>query len=112
MSIIEMIGEDRRVDPALLGSLRRAGTATRDGALSDRDTGLIGLGIAVAVGDGSGILAHLRAAQHAGASRDELLEAFGVAIQLGGGLALTADDDIVYALAALALAGEFRQRTG
>jgi AhpD family alkylhydroperoxidase len=62
--------------------------AAADGALSGKMKELIALGIAVAVRCDGCIAYHVHDALEAGASRDEVVEAIGVAILMGGGPAL------------------------
>jgi AhpD family alkylhydroperoxidase len=61
----------------------------RDGALTTRQKELIALGIGVAVHCPPCIDAHVEKALKAGASEDEIMEAAGVAVVMGGGPAYT-----------------------
>ena len=56
-----------------------------DGALSHRQKELIALGIAIATRCEGCIVFHTRALVRLGASREEILETIGVAIEMGGG---------------------------
>lgn len=65
------------------GNLYRAAYA--DGALSGRVKELIAVGIAVHDGCDGCIASHVRSAVRKGATAEEMAEAIGVAIQMGGG---------------------------
>ncbi|GBD44944.1 hypothetical protein HRbin40_02440 [bacterium HR40] len=56
-----------------------------DGALTHRHKELIALGIAIATRCEGCIVFHTRALVRLGASREEILETIGVAIEMGGG---------------------------
>jgi AhpD family alkylhydroperoxidase len=56
-----------------------------DGALSHRHKELIALGIAIATRCEGCIVFHTRALVRLGATREEILETIGVAIEMGGG---------------------------
>jgi AhpD family alkylhydroperoxidase len=68
------------------GSLHRAGTNA--GALDAKTKELIALAIAVAAHCDGCIAFHTNDALNAGASRDEITDALGVAILMGGGPSL------------------------
>lgn len=59
--------------------------AIKDGALSTKNKELIALGIAIAVRCTGCIQCHVKAAIDAGATREEICEAVGVAILMSGG---------------------------
>lgn len=61
------------------------GASTKDGALGAKTKELIALGIAIASLCDDCIAFHVQGALKAGASRDEVLEAIGVAVFMGGG---------------------------
>jgi len=63
--------------------------ALKDGALSTRQKELIALGIAVAAACDYCIVIHVKKCFAAGATSEEMAEACGVAILMGGGPALT-----------------------
>ncbi|MBZ0300131.1 MAG: carboxymuconolactone decarboxylase family protein [Anaerolineae bacterium] len=63
--------------------LHHAGAS--DGALSSQCKELIALGIAIAVHCDGCIAFHVHDALQAGATRDEITEAIGVAVLMGGG---------------------------
>ena len=68
---------------AEFGRLHRAAVA--DNALSAKMRELIALGIAIASHCEGCIAYHVHDALRAGASRDEVLDAIGVAVMMGGG---------------------------
>jgi AhpD family alkylhydroperoxidase len=78
-------------------------SATDDGALSKRMKELIALAIAVHAHCEGCIVFHVNAALTQGASREEVSEALGVAIEMGGGPAA------VYAGTALAAFDELKE---
>lgn len=59
--------------------------ATRDGALDSKTKELMALAIAIVAPCEGCIVYHVRAAIQKGASREEVLETIGVAVELGGG---------------------------
>jgi AhpD family alkylhydroperoxidase len=67
--------------------LRMEEAAFADGALSRKAKELVAVGIAVAQGCASCIQWHVESAARAGASRQEVLEAVEVAMEMGGGQA-------------------------
>jgi AhpD family alkylhydroperoxidase len=92
--------------PATMGgfaSLHKASTA--NGALDTKTKELIALAIAVAVRCDSCISFHVRDALKAGAGRNEVLEALGVAVMMGGGPAA------MYACDALSALEQFQNET-
>jgi len=80
------IGDMRRGIPAVMGAFSAlAEAATTPGALDTRAKELIALAIAVAVRCDGCVAFHSKAAQAAGATREEVLETLGMAIYMGGG---------------------------
>jgi AhpD family alkylhydroperoxidase len=77
--------------------------ALADGALSKKFKELIALGIGIAACCGGCIAYHTHDALKAGATRQEVLEAIGVAILMGGGPAM------IYGCEALAALDQFEQ---
>ena len=73
------------------------------GALTVLDKELMALAIGVAVRCENCIYAHVQAAMHAGATREQTLEAAGVAVMMQGGPSYTYLPRVVEALNALAL---------
>lgn len=71
--------------------------ASADGAIDHKTKELIALAIAVSLRCEGCLLFHIRALTKLGCSRDELVDALGVAIEMGGGPAK------VYAAHALAI---------
>lgn len=63
-------------------------TSLADGALSVKEKELIVIGISVATHCEPCILVHVEKALAAGATKAEILEAYGVAIAMGGGPAM------------------------
>lgn len=87
-----------------LGGLHQA--AMKDGELDKRQKELIALGIGIAVRCENCIYAHVRAAIKAGATEEQVLEAAGVAVMMGGGPAYTYLPRVTEALEALKARGE------
>ena len=65
------------------------GDATAEGALSYKTKELIGIGISIAVKCEDCIDGHVKAALDAGATAEEISEAVGVAVMMGGGPSTT-----------------------
>jgi len=82
------------------GALHQA--AMKAGALSVREKELIALAIGLADRCENCIYAHTRAALNAGATREQILEAAGVAVLMQGGPAYTYLPRVTEALEALA----------
>jgi AhpD family alkylhydroperoxidase len=78
-----------------------AQAATAPKALDVKTKELIALAIAVAIRCDDCIAFHVKAARHAGASREEVLEALGMAIYMGAG------PSVMYATHALDAYGQF-----
>lgn len=96
---IEKIIRDRRLaNEALLASGSRTykafldmeAAAFREGCLEKRTKELIALGISIAVNCESCMEWHLGQARKAGATREQILEAVDVALEMGGGPATVA----------------------
>lgn len=73
---------------ATQGFTQLSNAVKADGALTLKDKELIAIGIAVATHCEPCILFHVEALMKAGGTREELAEALGMAIQMGGGPAL------------------------
>lgn len=72
--------------PEVMGAFNKVMTvATRDGALDAKTKELMALAIAVAIRCEGCIIYHSRAVARHGASREEVAEALGVAVEMGGG---------------------------
>ncbi len=78
-------------------SLARA--ATQDGALDKKTKELIALALAVAAHCDGCIGFHTKALVHLGATREEVLEALGMAVYMGGGPSLMYAAESLEALA-------------
>lgn len=76
--------------------------ATADGALDRKTKELIALGMALSIDCGGCVAYHVKQALESGASREEILEAVGVAVMMGGGPA------VVYGCEALAALDQFQ----
>ncbi len=77
--------------------------ASKDGALDAKTKELMALAIGIAMRCDGCIVYHARAAQRHGASREEVAETIGVAVELGGGPAA------VYGAEALAAFDQFAE---
>jgi AhpD family alkylhydroperoxidase len=85
-TVAKMMGELGQDIPDVMGAfqqLHHAGSV--DGALSAKVKELIALSIAITVRCNGCIAFHVHDALEAGASREEITEAIGVAIVMGGG---------------------------
>ncbi len=72
--------------PEVMGGFRAILTkATSDGALDAKTKELMALAIAVALRCEGCVTFHTRAALHKGATREEVVEALEVAVEMGGG---------------------------
>ncbi len=65
-----------------------ADATLKDGALDSRTKELMALGIAIAGGCEGCIVWHAKAAYRLGATRDQVAELIGVAVEMGGGPSL------------------------
>ncbi len=77
--------------------------ASKDGALDAKTKELMALAIGIAVRCDGCIVYHARASHRHGASRDEVVETIGVAVELGGG------PSAVYGAEALAAFDQFAE---
>lgn len=80
--------------------------ATRSGALDTKVKELMALAISIAVGCEGCIAFHTRASNRKGATREEVLETIGLAIEMGGGPAT------VYGAKALEAYDQFAAQRG
>jgi AhpD family alkylhydroperoxidase len=93
--------------PELLNGFRGLHQATMKPATLDvREKELIALGIGVATRCENCIYSHIRSAIKAGATREQVLEAAGVAVLMAGGPSYTYLPRVHEALEALAARGE------
>jgi AhpD family alkylhydroperoxidase len=112
-SVSASLLELRAAKPDLMkGFSALAGAATRDGALSHKTKELIALALGVAGHCDACIGFHLQTLVKLGATREEVEEALGVAVYMGGGPslmysadALTAFEEFHAELSSPALAG-------
>lgn len=72
----------------MAGFDRLHGAAIADGALSASTRELMALAIAVHAGSAESVNYHVHDAVRVGATRDEIVEAIGVAVMMGGGPAV------------------------
>jgi AhpD family alkylhydroperoxidase len=72
--------------------------ALKDGVLSTKSKELIALGIAVCAACDYCIAIHVKKCFEAGATREEIVEALGVAILMGGGPAFTYSTFVMQAI--------------
>ena len=85
-AVVKGAGELRRAVPAVMEGFGALGAATyQSGALEPKTKELIALAIAISVRCDGCVAYHAKAAHDRGASRDEVAEAIGVAIHMGGG---------------------------
>lgn len=92
------VGELKKLVPetvAAFSALSRS--AQTSGALDKKQKELIALAIAVAIHCDGCVAYHARGARRAGAGRQEVGEALGVAIQMGGGPSLNSAADALRA---------------
>ncbi len=88
----------RELPAPMAGFANLHAAASANGALDTKTKELIALGIAVSAGCDSCIAYHVRDALAAGATRNEVLEALGVAVMMGGGPAAMYACDALTAL--------------
>ena len=91
----------RELPGPMSGFARLHRKATADGALTSSVKEMMALAISIVVGCDGCIAYHVHDAIEAGASREELLEAIGVAILMGGG------PGSIYAIHALEAVDQF-----
>lgn len=102
--ISQYIGELRKAVPETMkGFSAMAKAATEDGALDKKTKELIALSIGVAVRCDGCIGFHAKALKNLGATREEVAEALGMTIYMGGGPSL------MYAADALRAWDEFSE---
>jgi AhpD family alkylhydroperoxidase len=76
--------------PRVLASFNRMKeSAVKDGALSHKTKELISLGISICARCDGCVASHVKRAREAGATREEIAEAIGVAVFMGAGPAVT-----------------------
>lgn len=79
----------RAIPKVIKGFHEMHGAVVNDGALSAKEKELISVGIAVSARCHYCITLHINKALELGATREEIAEAIGVAILMGGGPAMT-----------------------
>ncbi len=95
----EGFGRLRTVQPEVMsGFAKMHGAATGDGALTASTKELIALAIGITSHCDGCIAFHVHDALRAGATRDEVVEAIGVAVLMGGGPAAVYGSDALDAL--------------
>lgn len=85
------------IPDTMAGFSAMAGAATKDGALTTKTKELIALAIGVATRCDGCIGFHMEALVKAGAAREEVEEALGMAVYMGGGPALMYAADAILA---------------
>lgn len=101
---LEKLGEATGPTMAAFQQLHEAATA--DAALSQKTKELIALAIGISVRCDGCIAYHVHDALEAGANRDEVAEAIGVAMMMGGG------PSVVYGAEALTALDQFGAESG
>lgn len=100
--LLELMGQFGEEAPDVMGGFGQLHeAAAKDGALSVKMKELIALAIAVVVRCDGCIAYHVHDALEAGANRDEIVDAIGMAILMGGGPA------VVYGVEALEALNQF-----
>ena len=88
-SAMEALGELGKGNPKIMEGVKALGEAgAAHGALDDKTRELISLAVAVTTRCETCIAVHTKMAVAAGASREELIEAMGVAVNLNAGAAM------------------------
>ena len=106
-TLIERMGRLEQAAPATMsgfGALHEAATA--EGALEKSTKELIALAIAITVRCDGCIAFHVSAALQAGAAREEIIEAIGVAVLMGGGPSVVYGSEALEALDQISAATE------
>ena len=96
----------RQAHPELMAAFAGLGKAAyADGALDHKTKELIALAISVTVRCDGCVAAHGRSVQQLGASRQEVVEAIGVAVHMGGGPSMVYGAEALRAYDAFAAKG-------
>lgn len=99
------LGQLRTGLPEVMTAFRSLdGAASKDGALDPKTKELIALGLAVGTRCDGCIAFHARAAIKHGATREEVMEAVGVSIVMGGG------PSVMYAALAIEAYDQFAEK--
>jgi AhpD family alkylhydroperoxidase len=97
------IGEIARIEPDVVRGYRALGEAgAKNGTLGAKTRELVALAVAVSLRCDGCIATHTHAALKAGATREEITEALGVAIAVNAGAALVYSARVMDACAAAA----------
>jgi len=94
------------IPDTMKGFSAMAAAATADGALDPKTKELIATAIGVSVRCDGCVAFHAKAAEKLGANREEMLEALGMAVYMGGG------PSMVYAAQALDAFDQFSDHVG
>ena len=93
----------RKAHPKVMEAFASLGAATyADGALDSKTKELIALAIGIAARCDGCVAAHSRSAVQRGATREEVVEAIGVAIHMGGGPSMVYGAEALHAYDAFA----------
>ena len=99
--LLGRVGEFAQLSPdTLVGYQALAGAGKKTGRLDDKTRELISLAVAVTTRCDGCIAIHTQAAKQAGASKEEIAEALGVAVALNAGAAVVYSARVLDALAA------------
>ena len=100
-NLLGRVGEFAQLSPdTLAGSQALAGAGKKTGRLDEKTRELISLAVAVTTRCDGCIAIHTQAAKQAGASKEEIAEALGVAVALNAGAAVVYSARVLDALAA------------
>jgi AhpD family alkylhydroperoxidase len=99
--LLGRVGEFAQLSPdTLIGYQALAGAGKKTGRLDEKTRELISLAVAVTTRCDGCIAIHTQAAKQAGASKEEIAEALGVAVALNAGAAVVYSARVLDALAA------------
>ena len=99
--LLGRVGEFAQLSPdTLVGYQALAGAGKKTGRLDEKTRELISLAVAVTTRCDGCIAIHTQAAKQAGASKEEIAEALGVAVALNAGAAAVYSARVLDALAA------------
>lgn len=99
--LLGRVGEFAQLSPdTLVGYQALAGAGKKTGRLDEKTRELISLAVAVTTCCDGCIAIHTQAAKQAGASKEEIAEALGVAVALNAGAAVVYSARVLDALAA------------
>ena len=99
--LLGRVGEFAQLSPdTIVGYQALAGAGKKTGRLDEKTRELISLAVAVTTRCDGCIAIHTQAAKQAGASKEEIAEALGVAVALNAGAAVVYSARVLDALAA------------